>query len=126
MTASSSGGHDFAWGGAVTGYPGTDDPVFKFPIPTLGDQVSQFITSAGNAPSNALYTFSIGANDLFGMLSDPNLDPADISTDIAGLKAGRKRGYEPLIEATDLNDASATLVKGFTVHRRNAAAVSLE
>ena len=87
VTASSSGGHDFAWGGAVTGYPGTDNPVFPFPIPTLKDQVSQFITFAGSAPSSALYTFSIGANDLFGMLSDPNLDPADIPTDIAGAAA---------------------------------------
>jgi phospholipase/lecithinase/hemolysin len=87
VTASSSGGRDFAWGGAVTGYPGTNDPVFPFPIPTLGNQVSQFISSGGSAPSSALYTFSIGANDLFGMLSDPNLNPADIPTDISGAAA---------------------------------------
>ena len=92
VTASSSGGHDFAWGGAVTGYPGTDNPVFPFPIPTLKDQVSQFITFAGSAPSSALYTFSIGANDLFGMLSDPNLDPADIPTDIARRGCRGRRG----------------------------------
>jgi phospholipase/lecithinase/hemolysin len=109
VTASSSGGNDFAWGGAVTGYPGTDNPVFPFPIPTLGDQVAQFLSAAGGAPSNALYTFSIGANDLFGMLSDPNLVPADIPTDIAGAAA------VVAAAAADLAKAGATNLLLFDV-----------
>jgi phospholipase/lecithinase/hemolysin len=109
VTASSTGGHDFAWGGAVTGYPGTDNPVFPFPIPTLGDQVSKFLMSPVTSPSTALYTFSIGANDLFGMLADPNLDPADIPTDIAGAAAAVGSA------AADLAQAGATSLLLFDV-----------
>jgi phospholipase/lecithinase/hemolysin len=81
---SAAGGNDYAWGGATTGYPGTLYPVFPFPIPTLQDQLGQFLGSPGSAPSGALYTFSIGANDLFGVLSDPALTLPEILADVQG------------------------------------------
>jgi phospholipase/lecithinase/hemolysin len=69
LTPSLSGGTDYAWGGATTGFPATNNPLL--PVPHLTDQVKAFTFDHSNvAPSSALYTFSIGANDLFGILSE--------------------------------------------------------
>src|SRR5271166_5113143 len=65
VTPSVEGGNDYAWGEATTGYSGTLNPAA--PVPTLADQVGQFLAK-GSAPPSALYTFSIGANDLFQIL----------------------------------------------------------
>ena len=70
LTPTLAGGTDFAWGGATTGYGLTLDP--GAPVPTLLQQVQQFSLSVGGKASpNALYTFSIGANDLFSILESP-------------------------------------------------------
>ena len=61
LTPSLINGNDFAWGGATAGAGAA--------VPSLLDQVGIFLAAKGGAPSNALYTFSIGANDLFGVLS---------------------------------------------------------
>ena len=67
LTPSLAGGHDYAWGGATTGYPLTINPTV--PVPALTTQISTFLGLQSDiAPPNALYTFSIGANDLFGIL----------------------------------------------------------
>ncbi len=61
------GGTDFAWGGATTGYSATNFPL----VPSLEKQLTQFTTATGGfAPSSALYTLSIGANDLFTAIGD--------------------------------------------------------
>jgi phospholipase/lecithinase/hemolysin len=61
------GGTDYAFGGATTGFAGTINP--SAPVPTLDQQVGLFLSNkGGKASSSALYTFSIGANDLFGIL----------------------------------------------------------
>lgn len=73
LTPSIAAGTDYAWGGATTGYSGTLNPAA--PVPTLEDQVGEFLpTPASVAPSNALYTFSIGANDLFFILAGKTTD----------------------------------------------------
>ncbi len=60
------GGTDYAWGGATTGYSATNNPL----VPNLTLQIGTFgLEHSFIAPSNALYTFSIGANDLFGILN---------------------------------------------------------
>ena len=83
VTPSIVGGNDYAWGGATTGYSGTLDP--SAPVPTLETQVGQFLlANGGSASSGALYTFSIGANDLIGILSNPSLTPAEVAADVAG------------------------------------------
>jgi phospholipase/lecithinase/hemolysin len=65
LTPSLTGGNDYAWGGATTGYRGTNNS----PFPSLAKQISTFsLEHAFSAPSSALYTFSIGANDLFRIL----------------------------------------------------------
>src|SRR5271165_1359868 len=67
LLPSSSGGNDYAWGGATTGFSGTLNPAD--PVPSLVQQVKTFLPNLTSvAPSSALYTFSIGANDLFGIL----------------------------------------------------------
>ena len=52
-------------GVATTGFPNTNNSV----VPNLQQQVGTFLLTKGGAPSNVLYTFSIGANDLFNILS---------------------------------------------------------
>jgi phospholipase/lecithinase/hemolysin len=82
LTPTLFGGTDFAWGGATTGYGGTLDP--GAPVPTLQQQVGQFSLSvAGKASPSALYTFSIGANDLFGILNS-GVTPLAAMTQAAG------------------------------------------
>ena len=82
LTSSLTGGHDYAWGGATTGYPLTNNPAV--PVPALTTQISTFLSlHADIAPPNALYTFSIGANDLFGILA-AGLTGGDAATLAAG------------------------------------------
>jgi phospholipase/lecithinase/hemolysin len=62
-TRSSSGGSDWAYGGAVTG-PGTSD--FGI-VHNVGRQLSDYLTSTSNTcPSDALYVVWAGGNDLLG------------------------------------------------------------
>jgi phospholipase/lecithinase/hemolysin len=66
LTPSLAGGTDYAFGGATTGSPSTNNSE----VPDLEQQVGAYLSSSQNTPSNpnALYTFSIGANDLFAIL----------------------------------------------------------
>jgi phospholipase/lecithinase/hemolysin len=82
LTPSLIGGTDYAWGGATTGYAPTDNPLA--PVPTLTQQIATF---GPHAPSSALYTFSIGANDLFGILGTPGLSGAQAENLAAGAAA---------------------------------------
>jgi phospholipase/lecithinase/hemolysin len=65
LTPSLAGGTDYAFGGARTGFP----PTNSSDVPNLVQQVDAFLSVSHSNPSNALYTFSIGANDLFAILS---------------------------------------------------------
>jgi outer membrane lipase/esterase len=67
------GGTDYAWGGATAGAGNTD-------VPNIVQQVGLFLNANGSAPQNALYTFSIGANDLFGIL-DGSAPVSDLPAD---------------------------------------------
>jgi phospholipase/lecithinase/hemolysin len=58
-------GSDYAFGGATTGSTYTNNPA----VPNLAQQVDTFLLGNASAPSDALYTFSIGANDLFAILN---------------------------------------------------------
>jgi phospholipase/lecithinase/hemolysin len=64
LTPSLAGGSDYAFGGATTGSSYTNNSL----VPNLAQQVGAFFLGHSSAPSNALYTFSIGANDLFAIL----------------------------------------------------------
>lgn len=59
------GGSDYAYGGAETG----PTPVHTLSPLDLPAQLAQFaLNTKGHAPANALYTLSIGGNDLFDIL----------------------------------------------------------
>ena len=64
LTPSLAGGNDYAFGGATTGSTYTNSSA----VPNLTQQLDTFFLSHASAPSTALYTFSIGANDLFAIL----------------------------------------------------------
>jgi phospholipase/lecithinase/hemolysin len=64
LTPSLTGGNDYAFGHATTGSTATAN----VDVPNLEQQVGLFFSGHATAPSDALYTFSIGANDLFNIL----------------------------------------------------------
>ncbi len=65
LTPSLEGGHDYAYGGATTGTTDVHTATFI----DLPSQLQQFEAAhPGGAPSTALYTLWIGANDIFGAL----------------------------------------------------------
>ncbi len=95
------GGTDYAWGGATTGFSGTINPAA--PVPTLEDQVGEFLTEAsGVAPSHALYTLSIGANDLFYILAGKTTD---------GLTPEQNAAAAAQVVATEAGDLEAAGAK---------------
>ena len=72
-------GNDFAWGGATTGYSVTNNVT----VPNLETQVGQYLLTYGHGDPNALYTVSIGANDLFAILAS-RVDLPTAETEAAG------------------------------------------
>jgi len=98
-TPSLEGGTDFAWGDATTGYSNTNNA----DVPNLVQQVLQFTTATGgHAPSNALYTFSIGANDLFNILDDHDAATAPVYAAGAASFVAREAGILQSDGAKDL------------------------
>src|SRR5215472_7427011 len=72
-----AGGNNYAFGGALTGY----DPTYgSGGEPYVGDQVNTYLAGhAGTLPSNALYVFWAGANDLFTGGNSPSAAVTNIS-----------------------------------------------
>lgn len=87
-TPSLAGGTDFAFGGAETGISSTFG---AFTIPGMATQLHMFLTGKTSVPSNALYVFWGGANNLFDAGSPSAINAAasqaitDISTEIGTL-----------------------------------------
>jgi phospholipase/lecithinase/hemolysin len=93
-TASSSGGTDYAYGGAMTG-TGTTSSTFNgatATVPNIGTQISTFLGSNTPLPSQ-LFTIWGGANDfLNGKQTNPLIPAQNIGTEIAALaQAGAKQ-----------------------------------
>ena len=66
-------GNDYAVGGAQTG----STLIYTAGVSDLPTQIQAFEAAhPGGAPSSALYTFSIGANDVFGLLGALASDPS--------------------------------------------------
>ncbi len=101
LTPSLTGGNDYAFGGATTGSTYTNNPA----VPNLTQQVDAFFSSHPSAPSNALYTFSIGANDLFAIL--------DGST--GGLTAAQAAGAAAQVVASEAGDLEAAGAKNLVL-----------
>ena len=86
-----AGGTGYAFGGALTGY----DPTFgSGGEPYVGDQVNLYLAShTGTLPSNALYVFWAGANDLFTEGNSPSTAVMNISANISTLYADGARNF---------------------------------
>lgn len=76
------GGTDFAFGGAQTGQTpqNAKDPTIQ--AVSLGSQIAQFQTAVAHPSANALYTLSVGGNDLFAILADNSLTAQQQITDV--------------------------------------------
>jgi phospholipase/lecithinase/hemolysin len=80
VTPSIAGGNDYAWGGAETG---AITGVAPASVPSLLGQFTSFSSAVGgSAPSGALYTVSIGANDVNAILGAGFTTLAEITTAI--------------------------------------------
>ena len=80
VTPSLTGGTDYAYGGAEAG----NEPLHAVSPIDLPSQLAQFLVNVGHAPSNALYTLSIGGNDVIGAISAaPNVALNDINVAVA-------------------------------------------
>ena len=76
------GGTDFAYGGAQTGSTPQNANTPQYAPISLPAQLSLFQTQVPKPSANALYTLSIGANDLDAILADTTLTPDQQSTDV--------------------------------------------
>ena len=104
LTPSLAGGTDYAFGGATTGSAATNNSK----VPNLAQQVDTFLLSKASAPSDALYTFSIGANDLFAIL-------AGSTGGLTPLQAAAAAAQVVASEAADLHAAGAKNLALFDV-----------
>ena len=74
LSPSLYGGTDFAYGGAETGAnAGSSFTGLEISAISLPSQLAQFEASVPTPSSAALYTVSIGTNDLYAILTTPNL-----------------------------------------------------
>lgn len=85
------GGTDYAFGGALTGH----DPSFpgSGALPYVGDQVNLYLSTHPNGvPSNTLYAFWAGANDIFQGVS-PQTAVTNLTVSINTLYADGGRDF---------------------------------
>ncbi len=82
LAPSLASGTNFAYGGADAGSEpqNASDPALQ--AISLPAQLSQFQTATPNPKAGALYTISIGANDLLAILSDTGLSAQQQTTDV--------------------------------------------
>ena len=73
-----AGGTDYAYGGAETG----QTPLHSVVPIDLPSQLAQFAVTMGHAPSGALYTLTIGANDVIDALPTYAVNPAAAIADV--------------------------------------------
>src|ERR1700733_12893374 len=77
-----AGGTDFAFGGAEPGPTPQNASDPKIQAISLPAQIVQFQTAVHSAPASALYTLSIGSNDLLGILGTNGLTTQQQTTDV--------------------------------------------
>ena len=88
LSPSLTGGNDFAYGGAETGSTPQSPGGIVLAATSLPSQVVQFEAGVSRSQAaGALFTLSIGANDLLDILSQPALTAAQQATDVAAAVA---------------------------------------
>jgi len=116
--ASVLGGTDFAYGGAKTG----SEPLHTQNASDLGSQLAQFKASGPASATTALYTLSIGANDVFDAVSAYSANPTAAVADIAqavrnetafiaGLAASGARNFA-VLNVPDLGKTPSETARG--------------
>lgn len=87
LAPSLTGGTDFAYGGAETGTTPQNGSAPEIQAVSLPSQLTQFQARVPKPSANALYTVSIGANDLNDILGTPGLtaqqQTADVNASVA-------------------------------------------
>lgn len=92
LTSSLSGGNDFAYGGAISGsIPGKSAGPLDLPT-----QLIQFQTEVPKPQAGALYTLSIGGNDLLDLIND---DPATKAAGVAAAVSNEAKFISALADA---------------------------
>jgi phospholipase/lecithinase/hemolysin len=97
LTPSLLGGNDFAYGGAETGptpQNGSEAEILAISLPA---QLVEFQGLVGTPASGALYTLSIGANDLLDILANPSLTTAQQAADVAAAVANEVHFVNQLV-----------------------------
>jgi phospholipase/lecithinase/hemolysin len=101
---------DMAYGGARTDYhPATSSEIWGF-----GWQIEEYITNAGTADSDALYTLWIGGNDLLNITGDPTPVIGNAVTNIAlGINNLVAAGAENVLVMNMPNLGTTPLMNGY-------------
>ncbi|HEY0205833.1 MAG TPA: SGNH/GDSL hydrolase family protein [Acetobacteraceae bacterium] len=76
------GGNDFAYGGAETGSTPQNSGNLQTPLLSLPFQLTQFEIGVSHPVADALFTLSVGGNDIFDILSDTSLSAAQQARDV--------------------------------------------
>ena len=97
LAPSLAGGTDFAYGGAETGSTpqNASDPTIQ--AISLSAQLGQFNAKVSAPSANALYTLSIGANDLLGILATPGLTAQQQTADVNAAVANEVAFVQQLV-----------------------------
>jgi phospholipase/lecithinase/hemolysin len=84
LTPSLLGGTDFAYGGAETGLTpqNTNLGDAELQAISLPEQLTEFQAAVPHPVAGALYTLSVGANDILDILADSGLSAAQQTTDV--------------------------------------------
>jgi phospholipase/lecithinase/hemolysin len=97
LAPSLAGGTDFAFGGAQTGPTSQNAGDPKTQAISLPAQLGQFQARVPTPSANALYTVSVGANDLFGILANPSLTAQQQTADVNAAVANEITFVQQLI-----------------------------
>jgi len=99
LAPSLTGGTDYAFGGAETG--GTPQNAKNPGVQALSlpSQLTQFQTAVGKPLANALFTVSVGSNDILDILSTPTLTAAQQTADVNAAVANEVSFVKQLVAA---------------------------
>lgn len=98
LSPSLLGGNDFAVGGAETGSTPQDATEPTIQAISLPTQLTEFQAEVPKPAANALYTLSIGSNDVLDILSNTSLSAAQQTTDINDAVANEVSFIQGLIK----------------------------
>jgi phospholipase/lecithinase/hemolysin len=98
LAPSLTGGTDFAYGGAETGPTPQNAGDPEIQAISLPAQLVQFETAVPHPAANALYTLSIGANDLLSILADTGLSAQQQTADVTDAVANEVSFVNDLVK----------------------------